>query len=411
MKLPKKYFLICLFWSAFCLCRISGDGFAASGAEMSDRLTFKEHMVNRLPRGYKVAVADINGDGRPDIVGLATEPPALVWYENPDWERRVITTRTNSNIDLAIRDIDASGSMDIALAYEFGMSRTSSGGNISILKNPGIPDSGWEIEVLDAEPTAHRLAWADFRGNGTPQLLAAPIMGRGARSPLWEVPVRILLFEPESRGPEITWSKSVIDSSLTVLHGICITDFNNDGRDELLTASFEGIHLFESGQFGKRSIWKKTRIGEGEQGNAEKRGSSEIAVGILGPAKRKFLASIEPWHGDKVVVYLSPENQSTTWERFVIDDSFNEGHALITADLDGDGRDEILAGYRGKGTSLFIYRCVDEKGRRWERIPLDEGDMATSGLAVADIDGNGLPDIVAIGTSTNNIKWYENLGK
>jgi hypothetical protein len=36
--------------------------------------------------------------------------------------------------------------------------------------------------------------------------------------------------------------------------------------------------------------------------------------------------------------------------------------------------------------------------------------MAASCLAIADINGDGRPDIVAVGSSTANVKWYENLG-
>jgi len=36
--------------------------------------------------------------------------------------------------------------------------------------------------------------------------------------------------------------------------------------------------------------------------------------------------------------------------------------------------------------------------------------MAGSGCAAADINGDRRPDLVCIGNSTANIKWYENLG-
>ena len=111
-----------------------------------------------------------------------------------------------------------------------------------------------------------------------------------------------------------------------------------------------------------------------------------------------------------MVVYTPDSAPEALWQRVVIDTTFNEGHALICADLDADGDDEIIAGYRGKGYGLYIYDCLDSRGKRWERIVLDEGDMAASGVAIADIDGDGRLDIICVGTATSNIKWYENLG-
>ncbi|HOK45940.1 MAG TPA: VCBS repeat-containing protein, partial [Bryobacteraceae bacterium] len=92
-----------------------------------------------------------------------------------------------------------------------------------------------------------------------------------------------------------------------VLHGISIVDWDGDRRDEILTASFEGISLFQLG--GK---WRRTRLAQGSPDAWPKCGSSEVAVGRIG--KRRFLCAIEPWHGNQVVVYVERRGQ---WERQV----------------------------------------------------------------------------------------------
>ena len=53
----------------------------------------------------------------------------------------------------------------------------------------------------------------------------------------------------------------------------------------------------------------------------------------------------------------------------MIDDTILDGHTLVAADLDGDGVDEVVAGYRGAGGGVNIYRL----GRReqWTRSVLD----------------------------------------
>src|SRR5207247_1901922 len=159
------------------------------------------------------------------------------------------------------------------------------------------------------------------------------------------------------------------------------------------TASFEGIHLFKAEGQHDRLTWKREHLGAGEQSGAPSRGSSEVRLGHLKGGKR-FLAAIEGWHGPEVVVY-SPGLPGTLWGRRVVDQSMDEGHALWTADVDGDGSDEVLAGFRGKRHGVVMYRTPDG-GQSWERTLLDDG-IACQGFIMADIHANGHPCLIGIG--------------
>ena len=200
--------------------------------------------------------------------------------------------------------------------------------------------------------------------------------------------------------------RQLIDDSLTVVHGVLVLDWDGDGRDEFLTASREGISLFKSAGSGEKLQWTKHLLTPGMQESNLRRGSSEIGVGNL--AGRRYLATIEPWHGEQVAVYFE-DQQTGEWNRHVIDSSFHDGHALVCADLNGDRNDEIVAGFRGQGTSLYVYYARDAAGKHWERQTLDT-EMAAACVSIADMNGNGRPDVVAVGASTGNVKWYENLG-
>ena len=109
-----------------------------------------------------------------------------------------------------------------------------------------------------------------------------------------------------------------------------------------------------------------------------------------------------------MVVYVAGQPQ---WNRAVIEDKMDNGHALAIGDLDGDGRDEIVSGFRGKGCTLSIYQATDASGQRWRKTVLDDGGMAGADCTIADFTGDGKPDIVCIGASTGNVKLYENLGR
>ena len=370
---------------------------------------FEPHLVGKLPDGYQIAVADMNGDGRPDILALSTRTRRVVWYENPDWKEHPIITSLPDPISLA----PVSGAREIALATDFALSNSTSGGRVWLLHRPPADSGEWVPEESDAIPTSHRLKWADLDGDGQLELVNAPLLGYGAKAPDYAVPAPFVWYQREGG----KWQRHVIDETLRLLHGFAVVRWDGDKRDSLLTASAEGVYLFQSSGRAAGMKWSKTLLGDGGAAAAQpatpasqpatpRTGASEVCLGRLG--KRRFIATIEPWHGNQVAVYL--ETAAKPWSRQVLDAGFNNGHALACGDLNGDGRDEIVAGYRGKGSSLYTYFAEDADGRQWRRIPIDEGDMAASGCVIVDVNGDGRPDIVAIGASSGNVKWYENTG-
>ena len=377
---------------------------------------WRAHDGAKIPDGYQVAVADVTGNGRPDILALSSEESIVEWYENPTWKARPITTRTKKNISLAPLVWKGYHGHGLALASDFYLDDSTRGGSLWWAESGRSLDSEWALHDIGTIPTSHRLRWADLDGDGRPELLDVPLLGAGAEAPDYSVGAPLTWFRiPEAvwRGrtsgtseEELRWTAHRIDDSLTVVHGVHVFDWDGDGRDEILTASFEGVYLFRSSGDGADLRWTKLHLAAGDQASRPRRGSSEIGVGAVGG--RRFLATIEPWHGEQVVVYFE-SGHGGLWNRHVIDASFRDGHALACGDFDGDGDDEIVGGFRAPVTMLYVYYAQDASGEKWERQTLDEG-MAAAGVALADVYGDGRPDIVAVGASTGNVKWYENLG-
>ena len=345
----------------------------------------QQDIATGLRGGYQVVPVDMNGDGKLDLLALASGMPDLVWYENPGWQAHVISGPYPRMINVAPNDVDGDGTPELALAYRFENVAKKSLGVVSILR---LQNGKWTEQEIDRVPTSHRLRWADVFGTGKKVLINAVLTGPEAEPPGYDGSTALYFYDPKD------WKRQTItDENRGVVHGILVDDWNRDRREDVLTASFLGIHAHSwSGK------WKRQEISKGAPEAWPKSGSSDVAIGRLG--KQRFVAAVEPWHGNMVAVY-------TGKRREVIDDSLVDGHTIITADLDGDGRDEIIAGCRGGTRGVYIYRL---EGKQWKRRVLDDEDMPAAACVAVDLNGDKRVDIACIGSATQTLRWYENVG-
>ncbi len=358
---------------------------------------FREHLIaDNLKGGYQVVPFDVNRDGRVDLIALASGMPELVWFENPGWQRHVLARGLNRMINLA-----ACPEMnEIVVAHAFENLPKNSVGIVSVLTPGTDRTQPWSAREIDRLTTSHRLRCAKLDKSGPPVVINAPLAGAKADAPDFLDHAPLVYYRPGE------WKRLVInEANEGVVHGIFITPWlGAKGPDCILTASFLGLHSHcpESGG----ATWTRRLIHAGDPAPRPKSGSSDVAVGHLGRAR--FLAAIEPWHGDQVSIYR--EGKGGVWARSVIDRSLVDGHTIVTADLNGDGRDEVIAGYRGKGRSVHIYSAKDKRGDAWEKTILDDGGIAAAACVALDLNGDRRVDIACIGSSTTNLKWYENTG-
>jgi hypothetical protein len=359
---------------------------------------FAEHVLaTDLKGGYQVAPLDVNRDGRIDLVALASGMTDLVWFEAPNWERHVLASGLSRMINLAACGAGENGYPEIVVAHAFENEAQRSLGIVSLLRVSGDPRRPWAAIEIDRLPTSHRLRCADIDGSGKPVVVNAPLTGIRAEKPDFRDCVPLVYYRPGE------WKRRLIgEENEGVVHGIHVCDWDGDGREDILTASFLGIHAYCLGRNGQ---WRRLEIARGDPAPWPRCGASDVTVGHL--RGERFLATIEPWHGHQVAVYRRSRG---AWTRQVIDDTLADGHTILAADFNGDGLDEIVAGYRGPGRSVYIYYARDRRGRSWSRAVLDPGGIAAASCAAADLNRDGRPDIACIGSATANLKWYENLG-
>lgn len=359
-----------------------------------------------LSVGYAVRALDINRDGKLDIV--IVDSKRFLWLENPTWKTHVIHENTQAktdNVCMAPLDIDRDGDLDLAVGYDWQPNNTKSGGAIGWLESPADPRQSWNLHsIQEHEPTTHRMNWADLNRDGQAELIVAPLKGKNSTGPGFEdQSVRLLAFDVPKDPIKTDWTSRVIDQSLHVMHNFDVVDFDRNRTDDLIVASFEGVHSLAFETNGK--LERKIHLGIGHQGTAPARGSSEVRLGKL-QAEQRFVATIEPWHGNQVVVY--EESKESPWPRKVLDDQLKWGHAVSCCNLDLDEADELVIGVRDDASphrcGVRIYDRTTEG--TWVRTLVQPGQVAVEDLVCADLNGDGKQEIIAVGRATHNAVIY-----
>lgn len=363
--------------------------------------SFEQQIIDeQVSIGYGLAIGDVDGDGKPDI--LLADKNAFVWYRNGDWKRFVMVENLteHDNVCIAARDIDGDGKVEVAVGAQWNPGETSDtaqSGSVHYLIRPEDPTQQWTPVKLHHEPTVHRMRWAKAE-QGKYHLIVLPLHGRGNKDGEGDG-VKVIAYEKpdDARQP---WRHWVIDESMHLTHNL---DVYQDGdHEEVYVGGKEGVKAFSYSKNKWRSSWlvKGQAFSEVRVGRAEK--------GV------PMLAAIGPLHGNVVAAYVPRTGvpKLNRAERVVVDEELREGHALAVADFVGSGRDQIVAGWRNPNAAghvgIKMYIPFNPLWEAWTTRAVDIGGMACEDLTVADLNGDGKPDIIASGRSTHNLKIYWN---
>ena len=387
--------------------------------------------------GTDIEVADIDGDGKNDVVAVMRN--ALVWFRNSDWKMSLVDEVKLHDVEVS--DIDGDGSIDIIAR---GQSAFGGGGNVVLvyLQRGAGSWERQELSVADGEG----LKVVDVNGDGQPDIVIngswyQNVKGRVSSWPMhryaskWTWPhtfigvgdingdgrTDIVLSPAEREGERyrISWFEAPTDRSAewpehivapdveAVVHFVGVADMDMDGKADIVSAAmYQGrdpdevrIYLNQGG--GK--AWKKQVISES--------GSHSMRlVDIDGDGDMDLFGA--NWSGPYQDIELfinntcSVQSNSTQWQRWVIDQKRPWGAVFVDAgDLDGDGRIDIVSGG-------WWYRNPGGLNCRWIRKAIGSG---VNNLAMLlDVDGDGHLDVLATrgkGADENSkFVWAHNNG-
>lgn len=348
-----------------------------------------------------IAIFDVNNNGRLDI----TAGPN--WYAAPDFKPRPLRTLdkvlndeyVDTNGEHAF-DVNGDGWTDIITASWFS-------DKVHWFENPGKEGlaSGklWARHfIADGQGSCEGTLLEDLDGDGVPEII---INSWNAKKPM-----TVIRMEP-GREPKFT----VVDlGGPGTGHGIAVGDINGDKRTDILVPE---------GWFEQPAEKPFTTPWTFHEMPIQFSGGSlpGLILDLTGDGRNDIIMG----HGHNYGLYWleqgPPENGSPTWTKHEIDNSFSQLHVLVWADLDGDGRNEVITGKRWRGHKggdpgaaepmcLFRYTW-DRSTRKFIRdtISFDEGVGSGMQIRVADLDGDGKLDIAVAGKTGTYILF--NRGK
>ncbi len=345
-----------------------------------------------LPGATGVAVGDVFDSGYADIVVAAKDgSDAVVCYQNPlpdpatpFWTAHEIDGVADGAREVFVADLDRDYDLDVVVAVRDENRIVWYENSVA---SPTDPWLMYEVGVLGAPRGVYV---ADINGD---QRLDIAASGMADNAVVWyEAPL----------DPRDPWPCYAVDDSLEAVKGVFAADVDLDGDLDLLAAGREAgdVVWYEHGDLTYPPIWTKHFI------DTELAGAVNVWCGdLFGDELPEVVATAK--YAGWVVVYRQTDDTSDIWERTLVDGDLPEACPLSAADIDGDGRTDIVAA--GRAAELLAwYSTPSESGLNWQRHVVDDAAGHSMGLTTGDLDNDGDAEIVATACPEGTVTVYWN---
>ena len=341
-----------------------------------------------------VSIGDLNGDGLPDIVlGKGRHWPlfnrVLLNDGHGSFIANNLGTAPDRTYSAALADVDGDGRLDIVVSNDAPDRKL-------VYLNDG-KGHFTEAGTFGSPTWATRyVTLADLNGDGYPDIVAANrgdypdlVDGKPGKGPQNPTPSFVCLNDSKGRFPAC---EALPTESAT---SIVAADLDGDGAIDLFVPHRDGGQSIILWNDGKGHFPISTKVG---LANAWIRMG---AAGDLDGDGRPDLAIIDERLKASFILFNRGKRQFG--EPVKLPGPDRPPYCLAIADLNRDKRLDVIVGYVEVPGSVFFNTG---KGRTFHEVPWNDGKGTVYGLAFTDFDGDGWPDIVAARSDAPNGIWF-----